>query len=438
MGAYTSKSKPSNGHLAPPFEWNNGDSESNLTHRQQLTASPEPLTHTELPPSKEGEDRANGRGGSGKQDDARQATNDSVESTSTPATKRPATKAPRRYSKKLSANLFSGGGSGSGRGDALQQRRQHKVTSESTHDENDDDGEVGVGGYTSSSSREASGPGPKQGRDSIDALVGTNPAAASHTHPGGSGASGAPAASPMRGPFSRYDSSRGQSMLRQESSPSGLNKLPNGNSSAQQQQHHHPHHHPHHQDGSAPPSKRGSLLTRRQSTGATGDSSGGSSSRRPSMSAASRLFSSVRGMLDEGDETAGEDQDRYRGVRTPRRSTEEQQPQGSQQARQQQQHNTDAGNVSGGDQQGSGQGLRPTASRSNTLGIAGLPRGEAARTKWAALRQRLKQEKKPEELEKSLTGSELITDLSTGMMSVMMLKMAFDRDEHDQHRVRAP
>lgn len=78
----------------------------------------------------------------------------------------------------------------------------------------------------------------------------------------------------------------------------------------------------------------------------------------------------------------------------------------------------------------------PGLSRANTQpdGAGQLPPG-IGKSRWNQLKQRLKQEKKPADLEMTLNGSELINDLSLGLMSVMMLKMAFDRDEHDQHRV---
>lgn len=74
----------------------------------------------------------------------------------------------------------------------------------------------------------------------------------------------------------------------------------------------------------------------------------------------------------------------------------------------------------------------PGLSRSNTQ-ADGQP--GVGKKRWAQLKQKLKQEKKTAELDMTLNGRELINDLSLGMISVMMLKMAFDRDEHDQHRV---
>lgn len=77
----------------------------------------------------------------------------------------------------------------------------------------------------------------------------------------------------------------------------------------------------------------------------------------------------------------------------------------------------------------------PGLSRSNTQADgSALPPG-TGKSRWNQLKQRLRQEKKPAELDMTLNGSELINDLSLGLISVMMLKMAFDRDEHDQHRV---
>ena len=63
-----------------------------------------------------------------------------------------------------------------------------------------------------------------------------------------------------------------------------------------------------------------------------------------------------------------------------------------------------------------------------------------AASRWAALRQKLKgsadDKVSKDSLNKSLTGHELVMELTTGLLPVMMLKMAcLDRDEHDRHRV---
>ena len=75
----------------------------------------------------------------------------------------------------------------------------------------------------------------------------------------------------------------------------------------------------------------------------------------------------------------------------------------------------------------------PIRNSSGRPGLTAKDRG------WTALRNRIRTapgDKGVTELSKTLSGHELISELTVGLLPVIMLKMSLtDRDEHDQHRI---
>ncbi|GAA97760.1 uncharacterized protein L969DRAFT_55895 [Mixia osmundae IAM 14324] len=64
----------------------------------------------------------------------------------------------------------------------------------------------------------------------------------------------------------------------------------------------------------------------------------------------------------------------------------------------------------------------------------------ANKSRWAAVRQKLGRNdggsaKTPEDMSRALGGHELVTELAVGMLSMMMIKMSMDRDEHGTSRI---
>lgn len=365
-----SSTKQQNGHLQPPFDWRANGS-------RQVTSSPEPLSEAVTPSDELGHGQAVPNGLS-----------------VTPAKKRSTnrTRGRPQPSKRLHSSFF-----GTPESAAAKQAAKRLYTSESTQDDEPD-------AFHDAQNRNGSGHDSKPGH--IDSSEQEQlPAGTTST------------ASPMRGPFSRLDSSRGESIL------AGHGSTTRG--------------------GSRRPS--------------TSQPESGDDARRHSISGIAKRL----GAMSETDETTdyeshddgpfngiqrqrqhhndnrttlgrmSESPERLRsanpsapasGMNTPKRrnsgfsnpfgrSTNRRQSSGEQAAQA-----NGHGDVSGNEKGGTGD---------TTVG----------KNKWAALRQKLRSEKKPQELEKYITGQELITDLSSGMMSIMMLKMAFDRDEHDKHRV---
>jgi phospholipase D1/2 len=354
--------KPSNGHLAPPFEWNSPN--------RAVSASPEPLDE------------------------------DGTHALSKPAKKDVQRKQSPPNARKLSSSFRSN----STRRTSTASRDRRIYTSQSSNDL--EDGETENAANHNAGQTEARGLDQETGR-LLSSSVGQ------------SGSS-----QPLRGPFSRMDSTRGQASLSSSRNGSGS-------------------------------SKQAPEVGRRKSTG-------GTDSRRPSMtvSATARRFV---GFFTDGEQDE-ETQDEA-GLSDDERRNRRLQPPGRQDTIQESasreghtpnptsSHGTPSRRVtSRANSYGFGRSQRSSRRNSITEAEEGedtdrpnaanarpsMARGQTkARTKWDALRQRLKQDKNTAELDKGLTGSELVTDLSAGMMSVMMLKMAFDRDEHDKHRVCA-
>lgn len=378
-----------NGHLLRPFSW-----QSN----RALTASPEPIQPVQ-----------NG---------------DATPSSSTKASS-PAVKAPKKQL--------------SGASSRPSQRRQ---LSAHFSDDTRRSGSYSRHGLTSESSRD-NGHGESSTGSQIlserNVLRNVRSAGSENSHSGlSAGGSG-----PLRGPFSRLDSSRGQSLLARQSQSQSQSRHASLGS-----------------DGHAA-TRRSTSDSHGSATAANGDNEG----VRPRRSSFSRVARSVglrTGLVNSDEEVEEPERSRDDAEGRSQQLLPPHQPDAMHEtSRPQVMH---AGTSPAG---GAGfLGPAPTASRARPrTGLRAITLGDLrrssntsndeeggparnrrdkddqggfrsnARSRWAALREKLRQEKKPEELEKGLTGKELVTDLSTGLMSVMMLKMAFDRDEHDQHRV---
>ena len=400
-----------NGHLAPPFEWTHQGS------NRTFTDSPEPLAAPQLFERDYINVKSDGSSPARK-----------VHQSQPPAPKR-----------RMSSQIFSSGGTR-----ATHSRERQIYTSQSSGDDYDS----APGGSSS-----------KAHGDRNKVISGNGQLNNGHAVVGKSSTS---SDAPMRGPFSRLDSSRGESNLAQRGasdsssrSVAGPNAESGGSASRTGNGHNY---------GAV---KGVPTPLRRMSTG-------GYDNRRQSMSAtARRMMSGFFGgeaeeqqLETDGDGNASErddgDEDLRRArsfnrsqslLRVPKSQPNQSRSRDSSPSVALQRRTSDRSasynrlrrprsedfanrNEAGG---GTGNGVeaaagphgaRPGVSRYKTEGIR-----FQARDRWDALRQRMRQEKKSPELEKGLTGSELITDLSSGLMSVIMLKMAFDRDEHNQHRV---
>ena len=372
-GASASSKTQQNGHLQPPFDWRSGQS-------RQITSSPEPMGPA-TPQEELGHGQAYGNG----------------LGVSVPAKKRPNTRPKGRPnpSKRLHSSFF-----GSSEAAAAKQAAKRLYTSESTQDEHDT--------APSSHSRNGSGSKPHH----IDSEEQDRPAGSSST------------SSPMRGPFSRMDSTRGQALLAGSTSGSGSSKTPQRRQSIGQGAS---------RSGSGDDSRRHSVSGLAKRLGAMSETEETdeyeshddglqppSSDRHPSHYFDSRTPLARMNESPENNRSLAPSAPGS-GMNTPQRRGSVRSfsnPFGRSVNRQ----------TSGDHQTQAGQAEAQGNEKNQTDGTTG-------KNKWAALRRRLQQEKKPEELEKYITGQELITDLSSGMMSIMMLKMAFDRDEHDKHRV---
>ena len=435
----TGQLKQINGHLTSPFDWAQQESGNNRT----FTSSPEPLS---TPPVLTERDYVNAKPNG-----------------STPARKiqqssqtRPPPSSLQSQKRRMSSRFLGT----STRADNSHERQ--KYTSQSSGEDHEHD----------LSSRNSSSLNPLKadnGNKNSEANNGEGRLENGHLAAVKSSSSSSPVASessPMRGPFSRQDSTRGETMLAQRNASAPSNRGPagyrtggseNGNGIAVNG----------FGKGVAPP-------TRRMSTD-------GYDSRRQSNQASHRQFLPVMSGSDDeegqGEEEAlsenndnvsgGEDGNDNAGYfrnghrkgdllgmpksrlnqSRSRESFPSQMPQRRGSARSHifdgLQRRRSEGFNGYGDTQRDGttqEGAGPSGS-GNPPQRSAVPRYKTdgfrgqAKDRWDALRQRMRQERKSPELDKGLTGSELITDLSSGLMSVMMLKMAFDRDEHNQHRV---
>lgn len=455
--------KQGNGHLEPPREFPG--------YNRTVTASPEPLTpeatRTELDQAQQDNHEKPQTNGAGAQKQPALADKDKdtpQEQFKRPARKRPAVLA-GPSARKLSSAFFGGHGHASGTGSgssskANKQAARRQYTSESSTDYDDAFGTsdhnnefrdfFSANGHVqqphSGTSNARQQPSTNATGDSQD----TSNTRSNESSKGndqeklGKPGQTSSGSGPMRGPFSRVDSSRGQSLLTRRQSIGSHE----AHDKAQQ-----------HQDPSqlrtSGPSRRYSVSGAAQrfnhALGAFGhpnelDGSGEEDSQDEGRQSPNRFKSHTPGVndrhaqwretsQDEGLRT--EQHDKANGLSNARpqgvsrkssfRSLNNffKRSQGPGAGAEREQADGEA-NLSDGQR-------HPGLSRSNTQGDG--HQAGVGKKRWAQLKQKLKQEKKPAELDKTLNGSELINDLSLGLISVMMLKMAFDRDEHDQRRI---
>lgn len=366
-----SSTRQQNGHLQPPFDWQGSGS-------RQVTASPEPMipnSEAATPQDELGHGQAHPNG---------------LSVATTPAKKRSGgrPKARRTSSKRLPSSFF-----GTSESAAAKHAAKRLYTSESRQDDHDED------------VRQNHGHEAEAKPEHFDSGEYTRAAGTTST------------ASPMRGPFSRMDSSRGQNMLANQGS--GSNRPSRRPSTSQ--------------PGSGDDSRRHSIsgIAKRLGAMSETDETDDYESHDDGLQASNNRHLSPlqqnRARLDRMSESPENSRSANPSAPTSGANT----PQRRNSVRSfgnvlgRSLNRQPSGDVSAQAAQGDASGNEKAGHSDTTVG----------KTKWAALRQRLKQDKRPEELQKYITGQELITDLSSGMMSIMMLKMAFDRDEHDKHRV---
>jgi hypothetical protein len=460
----------SNGHLEPPKETFPG-------YNRHITASPEPLNPAELQGNHNDQDdlhdRARPAGASTNGSVPRPASPGALEvpsrqdSTSQedsvgpikPAKKRPAVRAgpsARKLSSAFFGHASSGSGNSSSRVNKQAARRQYTSESSTSYDDShhygvSDNNEFKdffssafAGHSQAASDANKTRLGGNAASNTPSGVASTHPQenmngnAAPNNKPSQAGSSNS--SGPMRGPFSRLDSSRGQQQLQRRVSLSGQE----------------------HETHLPPPARVGPQ-------------------RRYSVSGAAQRFGHALGHLghpfeteeeSEGEEVPQRQDSRHSsqqlaGVRTPgaerhaffRDSSQDDgtsqaghlasssgapkdsplaRPQGvSRRSSYRSLNNIFKRSQGPAAESTAAMGAReedgaghPGFSRSNTQADAGGGKG-----RWNQLRQRLKQEKKTAEFDMTLNGKEVINDLSLGLVSVMMLKMYMDRNEHDQRRV---
>jgi hypothetical protein len=467
-----------NGHAHPAHQQGNGFLEppkGPTVYDRNLTSSPEPLAPEHSTNTSDHAQPSQANGSIPQPAAAAAAENDGAargaqkdRSRQPPARKRPAARA-GPSARKFSSAFFGAHSSGSGSNTPSRVSKYAAMkpyTSESSMDIDDrnvsgaSDHNKEFIDFFSASHGQSSGsrlPNPQNSTDTKDSSTGqstsgNNASGQSKTRamenlgkPGQSSNGGGA----MRGPFSRVDSSRGQSLLTRRQSIGGAD-------AHDKNAHRHDHNQPQDSNGQRRYSVSGAAQRFSHALGAYGhpnemDGSGdeeesdfegrhagpahtpagGGNDRETQLSDVSHNYALPKHeQQDENRAGAGRPANRPQGVsrRSSYRSLNifrRSQGPGAPEEISEQPDGGDTGGEAATRQ-------RPGLSRSNTQtdGQAGV-----GKKRWAQLKQKLRQEKKPAELDMTLNGQELINDLSLGMISVMMLKMAFDRDEHDQHRV---